>query len=154
MDDGQMTIRVEARMIGKRKTPGAPWYVALPPAFVQEARENERPPLLGDLIAHIVRAEVGAFRERQEERRLLRFLSPQEINDGASKGKIAPPGETEIPAVAINEQDAIDVALQAFTDGIYLVFLDGQAQRNLTDPIQLNAASSLLFIRLVALVGG
>jgi hypothetical protein len=154
MEDGQTTLRVEARMIGKRKALGAPWSVPLPPAFARETQTGERQPLLGELIAHIVRAEVRAFRERQEEHRLLRVLSPQEINDGARRGKIAPPGASEIPETEIDEQEAVNVALQAFADGIYLVFLDGQAQRDLTDPIQLNAASTLLFIRLVALVGG
>src|SRR5690349_9068868 len=120
MDDEQTTIRVEARMIGKRKAFGAPWYVALPPAFVRETQESEHPPLLRDLLAHIVQAEVHAFRERQEERHLLRVLSPQEIKDGASRGKIAPPGASEIPEVEIDEQEAVNVALQAFTDGIYL----------------------------------
>lgn len=137
-------------MIGKRKAPGTPWYVALPPAFLQ----SDQPVLLRDLIEHIVLAEVHAFRLRQEERRLLRVLSPQQIDEAASKGKITLGDEQEMTKAEIDEHNAVEVAFQAFVDGIYLVFLDGQAQRDLNSPVQLSAESTLLFIRLVALVGG
>lgn len=154
MDNAQTTIRVEARMIGKRKALGAPWYVALPPEFLHAIDDPDQPLLLRDLITHIVLAEVRAFRLRQEERRLLRVLSPQEMNEAAGKGKISLGDEQGPARTEVDEHEAVEVALQAFEDGIYLVFLDTQQQRDLANPVLLHADSTLLFIRLVALVGG
>lgn len=154
MDEAKATIRVEARMIGKRKAMGDPWHVTLPPAFFQATATSEPGLRLRDLLEYIVRAEVDAFRQRQEERRLLRVLSPQEINAAASTGKISMGGDLEQAGAEVDEVEAVRVALQAFEDGIYLAFIDGQPQRNLADPVQLQPASTLLFIRLVALVGG
>jgi len=153
MDDEQTTICVEARVIGQRKPAEAPWHVALPPAFLHTTADEAHTVLLRDLLAYIVRAEVRAFRVRQEERRLLRVLRPQEISAAASTGKISPGGEQREPA-EIDEEAAIQVALQGFLDGIYLVFIDRQQQRDLAGPVQLRPASTLLFIRLVALAGG
>jgi hypothetical protein len=110
--------------------------------------------LLRDLIAALVRAEVQAFRLRQEERRILHVLSAQEINNAAQTGKISMGGDEELVPVEVDEDEAVQVALQAFEDGIYLVFLDGQPQRHLDSSVQLHPESYLLFIRLVALVGG
>lgn len=152
MHDASATISVEARIIGKRG-PATPWYVPLPPALVQETTGIEYPFRLHDLIAYLVRDEVRTFQQRQEERRLLHVLQPMEIADAASRGKIVM-GEAKRPQQEINEDEAIQVALQGFVDGLYLVFVDGQQQRNLDAPLHLHAASTLLFLRLVALAGG
>lgn len=154
MNEANTTLRVEARMIGKRKPLGAPWQVTLSPTLLRADAETRQVLLLRDLIAALVRAEVQAFRLRQEERRVLNILNAQEINDAARAGKISMGGEKELVPVEVDEDEAVRVALQGFVDGIYLVFLDGQPQRELDGPVQLHRESSLLFIRLVALVGG
>ncbi|GCE16789.1 hypothetical protein [Dictyobacter kobayashii] len=110
--------------------------------------------LLRDLIAALVRVEVQTFRLRQQERRMLSVLSAQEINDAAQTGKISMGGEEAQASGEVDEDEAVQVALQGFVDGIYLVFLDGQPLRALDAPVQLHLDSFLLFIRLVALVGG
>jgi hypothetical protein len=154
MHDANATFRVEARVIGKRKAVNDPWLVALPSTFLQETSGAEHVLLLRDLIAYIVREEIRAFQIRQEERRLLRVLSPQEISNAANTGKISMGGEQGQEQAAVDEDEAVRVALQAFEDGIYLVFLDGQQRRELAEPVRLHPDSVLLFIRLVALVGG
>lgn len=95
---------------------------------------------------------------RQEERRLLRVLSPQEIADAASRGKITIGGPRE-PGQGqdydeVDEEEAVQTALQGFEDGLYFVFLDGEQQHDLAAPVQPHPASTLKFIRLVPPAGG
>src|SRR5215470_154738 len=89
------TINIEARIVGKRTPTHAPWSIAFPPALLQEQADTENLFRLRDLIEYIVREEVRAFRQRQEERLLLRVLSPHEIADAASRGKITMGGPHE-----------------------------------------------------------
>ena len=49
---------------------------------------------------------------------------------------------------------AVGVALQTFEDGVYFVFVDGNQYTQMDDVIYLKADSHVLFLRLVALVGG
>jgi hypothetical protein len=155
MDELNTTLRVEARMIGKRQPLGVPWQVTLSPELLHaDAADSGQALLLRDLIAALVRMDVQAFRLRQEERRVLRILSTQEINEAVRTGKISMGGAEELTQDEVDEDEAVQVALQGFEDGIYLVFLDGQPQRKLDSPVQLHLESILLFIRLVALIGG
>lgn len=152
------TISVEARVIGKRRSATTPWHVPLPPEFFQGTASAESAPRLRDLIEYIVRQEVRAFQQRQEERRLLHVLSARQIAEGASEGKVVMGGIDNSlagrPDTEVDEEAAIQVALQGFLDGLYLVFLDGQQQQDLEAPVQISQTSTLLFLRLVALAGG
>lgn len=154
MDEANVNLRVEARMVGKRKPLDAPWQVTLSPDLLRSDEDGGQALRLRDLIAVLVRMEVQAFQLRQQERRMLNVLSAQQIYAAALTGKISMGGEDERPPVVVDEDEAVRVALQGFVDGIYLVFIDGQPQRELDAPVQLQQESSLLFIRLVALVGG
>jgi hypothetical protein len=107
---------------------------------------------LGDLIGEIVRQEVTAFRERQDERRLFQVLSHTEIAQGAMQGKIDPGGrdlEQEVDMEA-----AVTTASQAFEDGLYYVFVDGEQQDELDTVLTVQPDSTVTFVRLVALAGG
>lgn len=108
---------------------------------------------LQDLIARIVLEEVKAFRQRQEERRLTHFLSAQQIAVGAARGKIEM-GGSEIPTQVVDDQMAVANALQAFRDGIYLAFVDGQQIQRLETELQLQPETRVSFLRLVMLAGG
>lgn len=154
MDETNISLRVEARMVGKRKPLDAPWQVTLSPDVLRPEEDGGQTLRLRDLIAALVRVEVQAFRLRQQERRVLNVLSAQQIDAAALVGKISMGGEDDRAAVVVDENDAVRVALQGFIDGIYLVFIDGQPQRELDGPVQVRQESSLLFVRLVALVGG
>jgi hypothetical protein len=54
----------------------------------------------------------------------------------------------------VNEDAAVTTALQAFTDGLYFVFLDDVQQQDLDAEVLVRPESRLTFIRLVALPGG
>jgi hypothetical protein len=155
MHDANAPLRVEAKMLGKRKPINPAWYVALPSAFFQETADPEHGPLLRHLIAYIVSEEVRAFQMRQEEHHLLHILQPHELNNAASTGKISMGDALQrSDSAPVDENAAVEIALQGFQDGIYFVFIDGQKQDDLDASVQLSATSTLLFLRLVALIGG
>lgn len=107
---------------------------------------------LADLIEHIVRQEVQAFRQRQYDRQFLRALTAAEIDAAAERGKIEM-GGSEVPLQTINDDDAVATALQAFEDGMYLVVIDEVEYRDLQQPVYLSDDSRIVFIRLTFLTG-
>jgi hypothetical protein len=54
----------------------------------------------------------------------------------------------------VDQNGSIKTALQAFEDGLYYVFLDNTQLEALDQDILVSNESRLLFVRLVALVGG
>ena len=102
-----------------------------------------------DLIARVVRSEVGAFEKREQARRLLRVLSESETADGAARGKVDSGGRP--PTGPADADTAVGAALQGFVDGLYLVILDGIEQRDLDRQVYLTAESKLVFLRLTFL---
>lgn len=132
--------------MGKTRPTFANWELSLPEEL--EAQEIT----LRSLLTHIVHAEVEAFRSRQSQRRLLNILSPEQIQIGLVQGKIESGGSELDQAVEVGE--AVETALEAFTDGFYYVFLDEQQIEDLEAKVVLNQQSELLFLRLVPLVGG
>ena len=137
------TLTISGKVIGKTQPVFTNWQLLL---------EIENAVTLGDLLAHIVRSEVTNFVNRQRQRRLIQVLSPTQISLGVEQGKVDLGGRDLEQEVDVDE--AIAIALQAFTDGLYFVFLDEQQQENLDDVVTLQPDSQLLFLRLVPLVGG
>src|SRR5512138_243483 len=113
-----VSIVVEGKVVGQKRPLFTDWRVDLPPLA-----ENQGDHLkLRDLITSIVIKEVEAFQLRQEERKLARVMSRQEIERSAAIGKVDP-GEHDLQQ-QVNVDDAVAVALQAFEDGLYFVFID------------------------------
>ncbi len=142
------TITIEAKVLGQPKKVFSDWSIPIPPSAANDGGRVT----LRDLIAWTVREEVRAFRERQEQRRLERVLSRAAIAQGAETGKIEMGGQDLQQDV--DPDSAVAVALQAFEDGIYFVFVDGQQYTEIESVVYLKADSHVLFLRLVALVGG
>ena len=142
-------ITIEGKALGNRRRLFADWSIPMPPDLGGEGSGDLT---LRDLIGRIVRAEVAAFRDRREERRLVRALSASEIADGAAKGKVDMGGRDLDQEV--DEEQAVGAALQAFEDGIYLVAIDGRDIRDLEQAVHLTEDSRVTFIRLSLLAGG
>lgn len=140
-------LNVQAKIVGQKPRAASGWQVPLPPETNGADRMKLR-----DLITYVVVQEVQAFRERQEERRLARLLTPEQIAAGAERGKIDL-GERDLKQ-NVDEQAAIVTALQAFEDGLYYVFFDDVQQERLDQEVVIQNGSRLLFVRLVALAGG
>lgn len=148
MIDTQLTVAVEAKIFGKRQPLFSPWqpHLTLP-------LDAEGQTMLRALVAAVVTNEVASFHERQEQRRFMRVLTPEQLQQGAETGKIDSGGQAEDPQT-IDVQDAIAAAQQSFEDGLYYVFVDEQRITALDQRVALHEGSQVLFLRLVALVGG
>ena len=113
------------------------------------------PLTLRDLITHVVHQEVAAFKTRQEARRLDRVLSIEQIDRAIDGGKVSPEARDPklAPSAAVDPVAAVGVALEAFTDGLYLVFIDDLEYRDLDAIVHLKPDSRVAFIRLTFLAG-
>lgn len=141
-------LTVSAKTLGSKRPLFADWSVTPPP---RPSGSGDGGFTLRDLIGHVVRAEVEAFRTRQDIRRFDRVLSPAEIDAGKAAGRISPEGRGITQNV--DPEQAVGVALQAFEDGIYLVVIDGIEHRDLDAQIYLTDDSRVVFVRLVFLAG-
>lgn len=146
MDDA-LTLTIETKVVGQSRAKIAPWQVTLASRVAPGETLSVR-----DLLIDIVTLEVEAFRERQEQRRLTAMLAPEEIARAAERGKVGMGGHNLMQSVSVS--DAISAALQAFEDHLYYIFMDGQQLLSLDEEITVRQGGRLLFVRLVALIGG
>ena len=135
-------MRIEAKVAGSRRALFEPTDMEWPDSRTLPLRE---------LLAAVVGEEVAAFRKRQADRRLLHVLSEDALAAGVVKGKISSGGSDLDQEV--DEAAAVETALQAFADGFYFVFIDGEQATELNAPVTINPSSTLLFVRLVPLSG-
>ncbi len=141
-------VRVHGKSLGRKKPLFADWSFPLPPEWSDAGGITLRM-----LIERIVRRQVEAFQQRQEDATVLRALTSRQIDAAAETGRITM-GESEVGRQAIDVDSAIGNAFQAFEDGIYLVVLDDVEQKVLDREIHLNDDSRVTFIRLTLLAGG
>jgi len=141
-------ITVTTRALGSRRKLLDDWGVP-PPADLPGDGGGMT---LRAFISYVVVKEVEAFRKRQDRRRFVRVLTAKEIHDAAVEGAVKP-GENDL-LQAVDDEAAVGTALQAFEDGIYLVIVDGEEQRDLDKEIRLAPDSKVTFLRLVMLAGG
>ncbi len=129
--DRSLTLTVEAKTLGQSRPAIAPWELALTARAADDGVMRVR-----ELLTAVVTAEVEAFRERQDQRRLTRVLLPEEIARGVERGKVDAGGHDL--AQPVNTADAVTAALQAFEDRLYYVFVDGQQAQTLDEvaPVQ------------------
>ena len=143
-----MSLTISGKAIGARRPLFADWSIPFPPEWSGEGGLTVR-----DLIDRVVRSEVQAFRQRQEDRQTFHALTARQIAVSAEKGKIEM-GGTDVPVQPVDEDQAVGVACQAFEDGLFLVVIDGQDYRQLDSPLFLKADSHIAFVRLTLLAGG
>jgi hypothetical protein len=139
---------IETRVLGKRGKPLDGWAVPALPGLDDRGGGGLT---LRELITRIVRLEVDEFQKRERGRRLLRVLSDAEIADAAATGKIDSGGRP--PGGSVDADVAVGAALQGFEDGLYLVILDGEEQRDLDKQVYVTAKSRLVFLRSTFLAG-
>lgn len=140
-------LTVSAKAVGRKK-PLFDDYSVPPPAAIAAGQ----PITLRELIGHVVRAEVAAFKDRQAERRLLKALSARQIAEGLAGGKVQA-GGSELDQ-HVDPEQAVATAVEAFADGLFLVIVDEHEIGKLDDLVPLAATSSLTFVRLTMLAGG
>jgi len=141
-------LAIDARLLGHKRPILTDWGMTLPLDLTGEATRLP----LRDILTQVVLAEVGAFQQRQEERRLARILGPDHLAAGVAGGKVDL-GERDL-AQPVDAEAAVTAALQAFEDGLYFVFVEGEQITSLDEPVSLRPEMHLSFVRLVALAGG
>src|SRR4051794_7397764 len=143
-------LRIEGKALGQRR-PLFDGFSVPPP----EQADGDGPLKLRDVIEHVVVTEVAAFQKRQQARRLDRVLSPQQLEAGEARGKISPEGRDPKlpPPPEVDPISAVQTALEAFIDGLYLVVIDETEYRDLDQIVNLTSDSKLTFIRLTFLAG-
>ena len=139
---------IETRVVGKRVRPLDGWAIPNLPGLEGDGGGELT---LRALITRIVRSEVRAFEKREQGRRLMRVLTDQQVADGAARGKVDPGGRQ--PTGPVDEEAAVGAALQGFEDGLYLVILDGEEQRELDKQVYVTPQSRVVFLRLTFLAG-
>lgn len=102
-----------------------------------------------DLIAKLVRESVRDFHHR-EGASAVAVLTNEAIAEGLRKGKF---GRAREEAQAVDLDAATGQALQAFEDGLYLLFVDEEEKRSLEEAVYLRPETKITLIRLTALSG-
>ncbi|MEZ0325960.1 MAG: hypothetical protein ACAH95_08630 [Fimbriimonas sp.] len=101
------------------------------------------------LIAKLVRESVREFQLREREG-AFRILTPEKIVEGLLKGKI---GKAREETQKVDLEQATGQALQAFEDGLYLLFVNEEEKRSLEEPVSLMPDTRIVVVRLTALAG-
>lgn len=107
---------------------------------------------LRDLISALVRHELASYEQRRTASRTLRVLTPADLARGVDTGAYG--RENRAVAAPPPEAKAIDRAVEAFTDGLFFVFIDDVQIEELDAPVVIHPESTLRLVRLVALAGG
>jgi hypothetical protein len=137
---------VETKVVGRR-TPFERRTVELPDGELPDGAYT-----LASLLTHLVATEVAAYQERQNTVGLVRLLTEQELVQGAAQGKVTVTPQAR--SGTVDPAEASHVALRAFGDGLYYVFVDDEQIESLDQTLKLRPDSTLLLLRLTALAGG
>ena len=108
----------------------------------QEMEIEGHPSTVRELLEGTARSVYNAFLERKRSR------VPEQIE---SEGKISFGffyNDKEVP-----EEDAVSTALQAFEDGIAVLFIDGVRYEDLDSKINADDIETLTFVKLTMLAG-
>jgi len=108
------------------------------------------PTTLENLLTKLVVQQYSAFRE-QIETPILPILSSLAINTQAAQGKID--FKTIYNPNLEDQKKAIEVALQAFEDGLFVVFIDDEPIDDLSTILSIDTTTIFTFIRLTFLTG-
>jgi hypothetical protein len=133
-------VIVETKVVGTTGTESR--HVAVP-ADVASLR---------DLLSALVRHELACYEQRRTASKTLRVLTPADLARGVDTGAYG--HEERAFAAARPVAQAIERAVEAFTDGLFLVFIDDVQVEELEAPVVVRPDSTLRLIRLLALAGG
>ena len=141
-------LKVTGKSLGSRRKLFADFSIPIQPQWLGDDGVTLR-----DLIQATVAEQVAAYEKRQADRQFIRALTAKDISAGIEKGKIDS-GGSEIEPVKIDGSAALATAIEAFSDGLYLVSVDGEEKKDLDAQLFLAEDSTIAFIRLTLLAGG
>ena len=137
-----MQVQVNVKCIGKRKN-----AIETRPYEIGTVRD------IGGLITAFVTAEVARFNARAEAgETALTYLTDAQIADGAAVGRVA--FGADYNGAKQDLAAAVENAHQCFIDGIYRIFVNGEALEDAPDaPVHLKENDEITFVRLTMLSG-
>ncbi|WP_234859522.1 hypothetical protein [Aquimarina aquimarini] len=106
---------------------------------------------LEDLLIACVKSEVSKFNEKRENPHLLPFLTPSDIQKQSTSGKIGFGEIHNLDKATIEE--SIQVAIQGFKDGLFIIFINDNEIQELEQEIHLDQESIVTFLRMTFLTG-
>lgn len=132
---------VETKIVGDASSPDA-----------HEVAVGGEVVTLRQLLEALVSHELAAYERRRTSSRTLRVLTPSDLARGAETGRFGREARGGRAAPPLDE--AVGRAIEAFTDGLYFVFLDDVQVEDLDAVLGIESDSRLRLVRLVALAGG
>ncbi len=103
------------------------------------------------LITKLVKNKVEEFNQKREDNKLISFLTPTAIQEQSETGKV---GFGDINnRTKADLETSIANALQAFEDGLFVVFIDDNEITSLEQTITYTDNSDITFIRMTFLTG-
>ncbi len=139
------SIYISIKRLGKRQPIIEKQAFPLTQSFLEN-------PTLQNFIQLVVTKEVSRYNEKITNQSLIPYLDKITLSKMAAHGKVDFNTTYHTEPAIITE--AINTALQAFEDGLFMVLIDGANCRQLKQKIQLREHSEVVFLRLVALAGG
>ena len=139
------SIYISIKRLGKRQPIVEKQAFPLTQSFLEH-------PTLQNFIELVVEKEVSKYNEKIANQSLLPYLDKVTLSKMTAYGKVDFGTTYNTEAAIITE--AVDTALQAFEDGLFMVLIDGGNCRQLKQKIQFRENSEVVFLRLVALAGG
>jgi hypothetical protein len=138
-----MKIFIKIKQAGKRRL-----VLEKQPLEIAEIGQH---PTLEQLISAIVSQQVELYNSEQIDKPIFDFINQKELNNKASTGKVG------FGAIYREEkadlQKSIRIALDAFTDGIFIVFLNDKLIEKLDEKVVLDEKSVLTFVKVTLLIG-
>ena len=138
-----MELHYSILQLGKKRPILAPTALPLP--------DLASPCPLTTLLAAIVAQQVQAYEARQTSGPLLQALTSTQLDRAAQQGKVDFGDRLNDQVVDLAQ--AQNNALQAFEDGLYAIFADGQQLTELEAAIDWAAVGCFNFLRLTFLSG-
>ncbi|CAM4517482.1 hypothetical protein [Paenibacillus typhae] len=105
----------------------------------------QTPGNLEELITAVVATQMKELTDKQGRGELIHFLTGGAINNQRGSGKtgFGTVYNDNLPELG----KALEAALLGFEDGLYKVFVRGEACQRLQEPLVLNDGDELVFIR-------
>ncbi|WP_033544017.1 hypothetical protein [Planococcus sp. CAU13] len=106
---------------------------------------------LRGLIEELVHQNIRALNELPESRTVISFLTASELESHLKTGKAG--FDHVYGGKKADVERALEEAEQAFSDGLYRVFINDHEVGNYEEPIEFKEQDNLVFLRLTMLAG-
>lgn len=112
---------------------------------------SQKPNSLRELITQIVSNNVKDFNDKKVEMQLCNYISKDDIELQSKSGKVG--FNTKYNDKQADEKEAVDIAITAFEDGLYRIFIDDEEVDQLDAQLSCRNDAEVAFVKLTMLAG-